>query len=166
MQKKKRSFWGIAKKKSWKETSKIPDVINYRKMKKEGAWNKEARIPSNLVGKTVWVADEDDNWIKSYITREKVGFKFGDFTQNKELIPRINEKIAPGLYAWKPDINIVTKESKNLKKDPKNKVIPQNWAGKTVLLRNETNSAEGQILSITPRHRNRQKRKPKKPREA
>lgn len=164
MQKKKKSFWGIAKKKSWKQTSKIPDVINYRKMEKEGAWNKEARIPSNLVGKTVWVVDEDDNWIKSYITREKVGFKFGDFTQNKELMPRINEKIAPGLYAWKPDINIVTTKSKNLKKDPKNKVIPQNWAGKTVLLRNETNSAEGQILSITPRYRNRQKRKPRKPR--
>jgi ribosomal protein S19 len=151
-------------KKSWKVTSKIPDVINYRKMEKEGAWNKETIIPNNLVGKTVWVVDEDDdNWIKSYITREKAGFKFGDFTQNKALIPRINEKIAPGLYAWEPDINIVATKSKNLKKNPKNKVISQNWVGKTVLLRNETNSAEGQILSITPRYRNKQKRKPRKP---
>jgi hypothetical protein len=132
-------------------------------MEKEGAWNKETIIPSNLLGKSVWVADEDDNWIKCYITREKIGFKFGDFTQNNKLIPKINEKIAPGLYAWEPDINIVATKSKNLKKNTKNKVISQNWVGKKVLLRNETNSAEGQILSITPRYRNKQKRKPRKP---
>ena len=62
------------KKKSWKQTSKIPDVINYRKIEKEEAWNKEAIIPNNLVGKTVLVVDYDDNLIKFYITREKVVF--------------------------------------------------------------------------------------------
>ena len=141
--KKKGGFRG-AKKKSWKETSKIPDVINYNKMEKKGLLNENAEIVTNSLVKRVISVINDK---------------------------KVNKKVEPRLDSLKPkriDINVL---------DPKSNKIPQDWAGKSVLLRDGTNSAEWQILTVAsnkirpksddlaPRYRNRQERKHRKPRE-
>ncbi len=41
-------------------------------------WARNSTIPSSLINKTVFVHNGKD-FIKNFITREKVGFKFGDF---------------------------------------------------------------------------------------
>jgi hypothetical protein len=85
-----------------------------------------------------------------FITREKVGFKFSEFTYDKELMKEVNKKIEQKLNEKKPkdmDINVVDVKGKNLKKEVKDDEISP------------------KSDDLTPRYRNRQERKPREPRK-
>ena len=88
----KKPFWRIKKKPSWEENYNDPGIINYKKMLKKGAWDKNTKIPESLIGKTVLVFD-NENERPFYVTREKVGFKFGDFDCDNKLNGKIDKKI-------------------------------------------------------------------------
>jgi ribosomal protein S19 len=47
-------------------------------------------VPGNLVGNAVFVHN-GKNFVKSYITREKVGFKFGEFAYTKKFTKKQNK---------------------------------------------------------------------------
>jgi len=42
-------------------------------------WSRSSTVPEKLVGEMVFIHNGKD-FTKSYITREKVGFKFGEFS--------------------------------------------------------------------------------------
>ena len=88
----KKLFWRIKKKPSLEENYNNPGIINYKKMLKKGAWDKNTKIPESLIGKTVLVFD-NENERPFYVTREKVGFKFGDFDCDNKLNGKIDKKI-------------------------------------------------------------------------
>lgn len=46
-------------------------------------WARNSTIPETLVGQAVFIHNGKD-FIKSYITREKVGFKFGEFAYTRK----------------------------------------------------------------------------------
>lgn len=200
---KKGGFRGV-KRKSLKEDFKIPNVINYNKIAKEGFLSENTEIVTNSLVKRVISAIDGKNRVKSDITPDKktrpsnnpftdkfveeltrgilnenslikksfagkdikfnnngvitncsvtpdkIGYKFGDFTYNNELVQKINGKIDQKLNKKKPkdiDTNIVNAKTKNLKKEVKDDEISP------------------KSDDLAPRYRNRQERKPRKPRE-
>jgi small subunit ribosomal protein S19 len=50
---------------------------------KKIVWSRNSTIPESLVGQAVFIHNGKD-FIKSYITREKVGFKFGEFAYTRK----------------------------------------------------------------------------------
>jgi len=127
----------------------LVDIKDYKKVFKKGVWDKSVVIQKGSLGKTLKFYD-DGMITNCFITREKVGFKFSDFTYDKELMKGVNKKIEQKLNEKKPkdmDINVVDVKGKNLKKEVKDDEISP------------------KSDDLTPRYRNRQKRKPRKPRE-
>jgi len=90
-ERKDKPFWKIKKKTSWKKDCKIPEVINYKNMVKNGAWDENTKVTHSLVGKNISVIHGKD-FVRSYITREKVGFRLGDCVYDKKVEPKSNKK--------------------------------------------------------------------------
>ena len=57
-------------------------------------WSRKSSIPSNLIGKTVLVHNGKE-FKKLLITREKIGFKFGEFvfTRSKMIKPKESKSL-------------------------------------------------------------------------
>ena len=78
MAKRRGSFWKIAKKKSWRRTAKNPYVIYNRMMRENRLLRKNKKISHFIVGEIVSTI-KGKKLIKSYITREKGGFRLNHF---------------------------------------------------------------------------------------
>ena len=65
-------------------------VLNSRDSKyskREKIWSRSSQIPSFLIGRTVFVHNGQD--FKSlFVTRDKVGFKFGEFSLTRKYIDK------------------------------------------------------------------------------
>ena len=59
--------------------------------KKKLIWTRNSAIPASLIGKAVYIYN-GYKFIKSHITREKVGFKFGQFSYTRSLAPKKDPK--------------------------------------------------------------------------
>lgn len=55
----------------------------FENSKKKMVWSRNSTIPENLIGQAVFIHNGKD-FIKSFITREKVGFKFGQFAYTRK----------------------------------------------------------------------------------
>lgn len=62
----------------------------FNKSKKRVIWSRNSTIPESLVGKPVFIHNGKD-LIKSFITREKVGFKFGQFAYTRKFTRKQNK---------------------------------------------------------------------------
>jgi small subunit ribosomal protein S19 len=60
------------------------------KKKKRAIWSRSSTIPEKLIGKTVFIHN-GKSFIKSYITREKVGLKFGEFSYTRKFTRKENK---------------------------------------------------------------------------
>lgn len=54
-------------------------------------WNRNSTIPYGLIGKAAFIHTGKD-FIKVLITREKVGFKFGEFAYTRKYTKKANKK--------------------------------------------------------------------------
>ncbi len=54
----------------------------FKRHRKE-VWARNSAIPAKLIGKPVYIHN-GNTFIKTYITREKVGFKFGEFAYTRK----------------------------------------------------------------------------------
>jgi small subunit ribosomal protein S19 len=60
----------------------------FKNKRKKEVWSRSSTIPAALIGHTVLIHN-GKTFIKSYITREKVGFKFGDFALTRKFTRKI-----------------------------------------------------------------------------
>lgn len=60
----------------------------FMKKRKKEIWSRSSTIPETLVGQVVFIHN-GKTFIKSYITREKVGFKFGDFAFTRRFTKKV-----------------------------------------------------------------------------
>jgi hypothetical protein len=165
--KKKGGFRGV-KRKSLKEDFKIPNVINYNKIAKEGLLSENTGIVTNSLVKRAVSAIDGKNQVKSditpdkktrhsnnpftnkfveeltrgilnensliknsflgktvkfrnngvitdcFVTLDKIGYRFGDFTYENELVQKINEKIEQKLHS-KEKTSTLKKNKKRIK---------------------------------------------------
>ena len=65
---------------AWKPNYIDPNLlaVEFKNARKKMIWSRDSTIPESLIGQAVFIHNGKD-FIKSYITREKVGFKFVDF---------------------------------------------------------------------------------------
>jgi small subunit ribosomal protein S19 len=65
---------------TWKESYIDPYLLSPKFTIKhtKKIWSRKSTIPSSLIGKAVHIHN-GLKFVKVYITREKVGFKFGEF---------------------------------------------------------------------------------------
>jgi len=59
----------------------------FKKETKKIVWSRSSTIPEFLIGKPVYIHN-GQIFIKSYITRAKVGFKFGEFAYTRKFTKR------------------------------------------------------------------------------
>lgn len=59
----------------------------FLKRRKKIIWTRNSAIPATLIGKPVFIHN-GLKFFKSYITREKVGFKFGQFSYTRSMAPK------------------------------------------------------------------------------
>jgi len=87
-------------KSNWKLNFIDPYLLStkFKKEQKKIIWSRNSTIPSFLIGQAVFIYN-GIQMIKVHITREKVGFKFGEFAPTRKF----------------------TRKVKNLKKDSKKK---------------------------------------------
>ncbi len=57
---------------------------------KKLVWTRNSAIPASLIGQPVYIHN-GKTFIKSYISREKVGFKFGQFAYTKTFTKKENK---------------------------------------------------------------------------
>jgi small subunit ribosomal protein S19 len=62
----------------------------FKKQNKKIVWSRNSAVPENLIGDAVFIHN-GKNFVKSYITREKVGFKFGEFAYTKKFTKKQNK---------------------------------------------------------------------------
>jgi len=66
---------------------KVLNSRDSKSSKKEKIWSRSSQIPSFLIGRTVFVHNGQD--FKSlFVSRDKVGFKFGEFSLTRKYIDR------------------------------------------------------------------------------
>jgi len=58
--------------------------------KRKEIWSRSSTIPETLIGQPVFIHN-GKTFIKSYITREKVGFKFGDFAITRKFTKKVQK---------------------------------------------------------------------------
>lgn len=65
---------------TWKSsfTEKYLNSTKFKTQKKKIVWSRKSTIPELLIGQYVYIHNGKD-FLKIFITREKVGFKFGEF---------------------------------------------------------------------------------------
>lgn len=63
----------------------------FYKKKNKNIWSRNSTIPESLIDQSVLVHN-GNKFIKTYITREKVGFKFGEFSYTRKFTSRIKNK--------------------------------------------------------------------------
>ena len=93
MAKRKGNFWKIAKRKSWKRTSKNPYIIYNKMMREIRLLRKNKKISHFIVGEIVSTI-KGKKLIKSYITREKGGFRLNHFEYEDPLSEKIRNRKA------------------------------------------------------------------------
>ena len=81
-------------KSAWKQKFIDPYLLStkFKNAKKKVVWSRSSTVPEFLVGQAVFIHNGKD-FIKSYITREKVGFKFGEFAYTRRFTRKIDKKI-------------------------------------------------------------------------
>lgn len=55
------------------------------KNKSSKIWSRSSVIPSSLIGETVYIHNGKE-FKRVFITREKIGFKFGDFSLSRKIL--------------------------------------------------------------------------------
>jgi small subunit ribosomal protein S19 len=78
----------------WKNLFLNNFIINkskVEKMKTIKIWNRNVAIPYYLEGKSVYIHN-GKHFIKTYISRDKIGFKFGEFAYTKKHTKKIDKK--------------------------------------------------------------------------
>jgi ribosomal protein S19 len=68
----------------------FPKILS-KKLKRRNIWCRSAVIPFFLVDQIIFVHNGKE-FRKVYVTREKVGFKFGDFSFTRKLSPKNQTK--------------------------------------------------------------------------
>ena len=89
-------MWFLFKKKkiimskSWKGQFLSNYILSskFEMKKRKEVWSRSSTIPHFLIGQPVFVHN-GKTFIKSYITREKVGFKFGDFAYTRKFTKKV-----------------------------------------------------------------------------
>lgn len=61
------------------------------KRRKKTIWARNSIVPSTLVGKTVYI-HTGKTFVKVLITREKVGFKFGEFAPTRKFTQKYEKR--------------------------------------------------------------------------
>lgn len=64
------------------------------KNRTRNVWCRSATIPFSMINKTVFVHNGKE-FRRVLITREKIGFKFGDFSFTRKLAPKFQAKVKP-----------------------------------------------------------------------
>jgi len=79
---------------AWKPNYIDPNLLSveFKKARKKIVWSRDSTVPESLIGQAVFIHNGKD-FIKSYITREKVGFKFGDFAYTRRFTRKIDKKV-------------------------------------------------------------------------
>lgn len=72
----------------WKGPYLDTNLLKIKEQKSINIWNRSSIIPYNLIGKSLFVHN-GKSLIKVYITREKVGFKFGELVFTKKHTKKI-----------------------------------------------------------------------------
>lgn len=78
----------------WKQKFIDPYLLSsqFKNAKKKIIWSRTSTIPEFLIGQVVFIHNGKD-FIKSYITREKVGFKFGEFAYTRKFTRKVDKKL-------------------------------------------------------------------------
>ena len=79
----------------WKGLYITKNVLKKNKKQKKNflkIWSRNSAIPSFLMGKTVLVHN-GKQFNKVVITREKIGYKFGEFSSTRKYFKKITEGI-------------------------------------------------------------------------
>jgi len=71
---------------TWKGPFVDVCVFRIRKNEKK-VWSRSSTIPSSLIGETVSIHNGRE-FKRIYITREKVGFKFGEFSFTRKFVAK------------------------------------------------------------------------------
>jgi small subunit ribosomal protein S19 len=76
----------------WKGNFISPNLLSQRFLDNDRRliWSRNSTIPEKLIGKAVFIHN-GKNFIKSYITREKVGLKFGEFSYTRKFTRKENK---------------------------------------------------------------------------
>lgn len=69
----------------WKSSFLNRSVLKNSHSKKTKIWSRSSVIPSFLVGKTVDIHNGKE-FKRVFISREKVGFKFGEFSLTRKIL--------------------------------------------------------------------------------
>ena len=62
----------------------------FKNLTKKIIWSRSSTITENLIGKAVFIHN-GKSFVKSYITRSKVGFKFGEFAYTRKFTKKQNK---------------------------------------------------------------------------
>lgn len=73
----------------------------FLKRKRKNIWTRNSTIPACLIGKRVYIHN-GKVFIKSLITRQKVGFKFGQFAYTRSLAPKKDPRVKTKKPVKKP----------------------------------------------------------------
>jgi len=76
----------------WKNNFVKTNIINgdFLKKKKKVIWSRSSVIPEKLIGQAVFIHN-GKSFTKSYLTREKVGLKFGEFSYTRKFTRKENK---------------------------------------------------------------------------
>jgi len=72
----------------------IPLPNNIKKALTQGLWDKNTTIQPSFLGRTLQF-DDDGDIMNCFITPDKIGRKFADFTHENNLMKKVNKKTKP-----------------------------------------------------------------------
>lgn len=78
------------KRSAWKNCYIASSIYKTQTNLKKNIWSRQSTIPEFLIGKYVLVHN-GKNFLKVYITREKVGYKFGEFAKTRKFTKKIKK---------------------------------------------------------------------------
>lgn len=81
----KRSMW-----KGYYIAPSITKNIILQKKEKKEIWSRKSTIPEYFVGKYVFIHN-GKKFNKIYVTRERVGYKFGEFVQTRKFTKKLKK---------------------------------------------------------------------------
>lgn len=76
----------------WKGPFVGNSILKNQVLKKTNIWCRSSVIPSFLIGETVYIHNGIE-FKRVLITREKIGFKFGDFSLTRKIVSKIKSTV-------------------------------------------------------------------------
>lgn len=71
---------------NWKGYYFNPYLLSkrFQNNNKKIVWARNSTITESLIGQTIFIHNGKD-FVKTFVTREKIGFKFGDFAHTRKI---------------------------------------------------------------------------------